>query len=168
MKKKDIDRIDLQILSILQKDAAVTNRELAQLIGLSPPPTLARVNALRAKGVIKKYIIKVDYNYLRYAVHRTVHIRTNVGDINEYLAQVLPLPWLTQYKGLARLGDISGKALFSFTCCAPTEEDFKEALDILTAPAFVLEADQYDVVASGDPENALIIDDIGDKVHPLN
>ena len=35
MKKRDIDLKDLEILNILQNNAVITNRELAEKIGLS-------------------------------------------------------------------------------------------------------------------------------------
>ncbi len=51
-----LDKIDIQILYILQNEGRITNTELARRIGISPPPTLERVKKLEKNGVIKKYV----------------------------------------------------------------------------------------------------------------
>lgn len=50
-----LDRIDLKILSELQRNGRVTNVELANAIGLSPSPCLTRVKRLEASGYITGY-----------------------------------------------------------------------------------------------------------------
>lgn len=52
----ELDRIDRQILSILQRDARIANTELADEIGLTPAPTLRRVRRLEEEGVIHHYV----------------------------------------------------------------------------------------------------------------
>ena len=52
----ELDRIDRQILSILQRDARIANTELADEIGLTPAPTLRRVRRLEEEGVIHRYV----------------------------------------------------------------------------------------------------------------
>lgn len=60
MKKIKLDPIDKKILDILQKNAKITNAQLAQDIGLSPAPTLERVKKLEKSGVISSYHAKID------------------------------------------------------------------------------------------------------------
>jgi Lrp/AsnC family transcriptional regulator, leucine-responsive regulatory protein len=55
-----LDAIDRKILDILQDNNQVTNLELAERIGLSPPPCLRRVRQLRDSGVIAKDVAIVD------------------------------------------------------------------------------------------------------------
>jgi Lrp/AsnC family transcriptional regulator, leucine-responsive regulatory protein len=55
-----LDAIDRKILNILQDDNQVTNLELAERVGLSPPPCLRRVRQLHASGVITKDVAIVD------------------------------------------------------------------------------------------------------------
>ncbi|WP_444994819.1 Lrp/AsnC family transcriptional regulator [Aliikangiella sp. IMCC44359] len=50
-----LDKIDRKILRILQKNARITNKELASQLGLSPPPTLERVKKLESSGFITGY-----------------------------------------------------------------------------------------------------------------
>ena len=50
-----IDTTDLKILKELQKNSKITNVELSKKIGLSPAPTLGRVQKLEKGGYIKSY-----------------------------------------------------------------------------------------------------------------
>ena len=50
-----LDRIDRQILQLLQGDGRMTNIELARRVGISPPPCLRRVRALEQAGLIRGY-----------------------------------------------------------------------------------------------------------------
>jgi DNA-binding Lrp family transcriptional regulator len=50
-----LDRIDLRILSQLQKNARITNVDLADAVGLSASPCLMRVKRLEKAGYITGY-----------------------------------------------------------------------------------------------------------------
>lgn len=54
------DRTDFEILSHLQHDARLSNKELAAKIGLSPSSTLARVRRLERSGALLGYHAEVD------------------------------------------------------------------------------------------------------------
>ncbi|MFI7277775.1 Lrp/AsnC family transcriptional regulator [Streptomyces sp. NPDC049879] len=55
-----VDPIDSAILGHLQRDARLTNRELARLVGVAPSTCLERVRSLRARGVITGYHAAVE------------------------------------------------------------------------------------------------------------
>ncbi|WP_419693298.1 Lrp/AsnC family transcriptional regulator [Mesorhizobium muleiense] len=59
-----LDKIDIKILSQLQKNGRVTNVELADLINLSPSPCLMRVKKLQAEGFITGYSAQIDVSKL--------------------------------------------------------------------------------------------------------
>src|SRR3984893_6648774 len=52
---KNLDEIDLKILSEIQADGRITNVELARRVGISPPPCLRRVRTLEEEGYIRAY-----------------------------------------------------------------------------------------------------------------
>jgi DNA-binding Lrp family transcriptional regulator len=56
----DLDRIDCDILNLLQKDARLSNKELAAAVGLAPSSCLARVQRLRSEGVLRGAHAAVD------------------------------------------------------------------------------------------------------------
>ncbi|MBZ9973923.1 MULTISPECIES: Lrp/AsnC family transcriptional regulator [unclassified Mesorhizobium] len=59
-----LDKIDIKILSQLQKNGRVTNVELADLVNLSPSPCLMRVKKLQAEGFITGYSAQIDVSKL--------------------------------------------------------------------------------------------------------
>jgi Lrp/AsnC family leucine-responsive transcriptional regulator len=56
----ELNRVDLQILEILQHDGRLPNVELAERIGMSPSPCLRRVKQLEASGLIERYVALLD------------------------------------------------------------------------------------------------------------
>lgn len=59
-KLEDLDRIDRQILRILQRAGRLPNVELARRVNLSPTPCLERVKRLEREGFIKDYVALLD------------------------------------------------------------------------------------------------------------
>lgn len=55
-----LDKVDLQILRILQENARLTTKELASRVSLSSTPVFERLKRLENNGYIKKYIAVVD------------------------------------------------------------------------------------------------------------
>src|SRR5436190_20795329 len=55
-----LDRIDMKILAVLQRDGRMTNQKLALTVGLSPRACLERVRRLEASGVIAGYQAVVE------------------------------------------------------------------------------------------------------------
>ncbi|MDE6538230.1 MAG: Lrp/AsnC family transcriptional regulator [Muribaculaceae bacterium] len=55
-----LDKIDMAILSELQRNGRLTNKELAAAIHLSPTPTFERVKRLEREGYINKYMAVLD------------------------------------------------------------------------------------------------------------
>ncbi len=55
-----LDKIDYQLLTILQKNAKVTNAYLAKEIGLSQAAVFERVKRLENTGLIKNYYAQID------------------------------------------------------------------------------------------------------------
>ncbi|OYY72166.1 Lrp/AsnC family transcriptional regulator [Sphingomonas sp. 28-63-12] len=62
------DRIDRQILELLQDDGRMTNVELAERVGLTAPPCLRRVRALEEQGAIRGYHASLDAATLGYPI----------------------------------------------------------------------------------------------------
>lgn len=59
-----LDRIDIKILSELQKNGRITNVELADLVHLSPSPCLMRVKRLQSEGYIEGYSAQINLSKL--------------------------------------------------------------------------------------------------------
>ena len=57
-----LDAIDIKILKVLQQNANLTTKELAEAVHLSPSPTFERQKRLEREGYIQKYVAIVDPN----------------------------------------------------------------------------------------------------------
>ena len=57
-----LDAIDIKILKVLQQNAKLTTKELAEAVHLSPSPTFERQKRLEREGYIQKYVAIVDPN----------------------------------------------------------------------------------------------------------
>jgi DNA-binding Lrp family transcriptional regulator len=57
-----LDAIDIGILQLLQHDARLTNKELADKLGKSINPIYERVRRLEREGFIQRYVALVDRN----------------------------------------------------------------------------------------------------------
>jgi len=55
-----LDDIDKKILDLLQENNQLTNLDLAEKLGISPPPCLRRVKRLRELGIIAKDVCLID------------------------------------------------------------------------------------------------------------
>ncbi|MCL6415286.1 Lrp/AsnC family transcriptional regulator [Aestuariirhabdus sp. Z084] len=69
-----IDRLDTAILKQLQQDCSVTNQQLAERVGLSPPACLKRVRKLKQSGLIKQQVALLDQEQLGACLHMVVEV----------------------------------------------------------------------------------------------
>lgn len=59
-----LDKTDFKILELLQKDAKLTNKQLAAHLGLTPTPIHERVKKLERSGIITGYSARVNRKML--------------------------------------------------------------------------------------------------------
>ncbi|HMU74027.1 MAG TPA: Lrp/AsnC family transcriptional regulator, partial [Ferruginibacter sp.] len=59
-----LDAKDLQILHLLQQNARITVKEIADKVHLSTTPVHERIRRLEANGVIKQYVALLDHTKL--------------------------------------------------------------------------------------------------------
>lgn len=55
-----LDRTDCEIIDLLQKNARLSNKELAAAVGLAPSSCLARTQRLRSEGILRGARADVD------------------------------------------------------------------------------------------------------------
>lgn len=76
-----MDNIDLQIVSVLHKDAKTPLKSLASTVGLSSPSTSERLKRLEERGVIGGYTLRVDHAQLGYPLRAVVRINPMPGKL---------------------------------------------------------------------------------------
>lgn len=63
-----LDRIDLKLLSELQKNSQIKKNELAEIVGLSVPSTIDRISKLESHGYIKSYNAVLNHKKLKHDI----------------------------------------------------------------------------------------------------
>jgi Lrp/AsnC family transcriptional regulator len=74
---KGLDRIDRQILHLLQVDATVSIQQVGERVGLSHNACWRRIKRLEEAGIIRKRVALVDPRKLGYGVTVFVTVRTS-------------------------------------------------------------------------------------------
>jgi Lrp/AsnC family leucine-responsive transcriptional regulator len=72
-----IDTIDIEIVSILQKNARTTQSDIAKAVELAPSAVLERIRKLEAKGVIRDYVTVIDPRAVGRGLLAFVAVRTS-------------------------------------------------------------------------------------------
>jgi len=75
-KAEKIDGIDLKILTCLQKDGGISQRDLAEQVGISQNACWRRLQRLRASGIIRGTYTDIDLTALGFDLTVFVMIRT--------------------------------------------------------------------------------------------
>ena len=94
-----LDETDLQILKILQKNAKLTTKELADAVHLTPTPVFERQKRLEKKGYIKKYVAVLDAEKLNQGLQ--VFCKVKLKQINHKIAdafthRIMRIPEVTE------------------------------------------------------------------------
>ncbi|MBL7700475.1 MAG: Lrp/AsnC family transcriptional regulator [Chitinophagaceae bacterium] len=70
-----LDRDDLQILQLLQHDARLTTKEIADKIGKSVSPVYERIRRLQSDGVIQQYVAVLDKRKIGKSLTAYTHVQ---------------------------------------------------------------------------------------------
>lgn len=93
--KSEIDQIDAHILRELQRDAAQSQRDLAEKIGLSQNATWRRVKLLEERGLIQGSSARIDRDALGFGlvVFAMIRTRNHSADwLKRFRAHVSAIP----------------------------------------------------------------------------
>ncbi|HVY14643.1 MAG TPA: Lrp/AsnC family transcriptional regulator [Rhodopila sp.] len=71
----EIDRLDLAILEVLQRDGRATAAELGEAAGLSASPSHRRQKMLEEAGVIQRYVALLDQEQVGLPINVFVTVR---------------------------------------------------------------------------------------------
>jgi DNA-binding Lrp family transcriptional regulator len=150
--------MDRQILNILQQDGRVTNVELAGRVGLTPGPTLARVNKLEAAGYLTGYVGLVDREKLGLSVTVivAVSLRSHTSETNAaFLKAVAELPEIIE------VHHVAGDDDFLLKVVAASPRDYEQfVLEKLTAVADLQRVKSTFVLSSPKSTTAIPIPEV--------
>ena len=81
-----LDRIDISILDVLQRNGRISNVNLAKQVNLSPSPCLDRVKRLEQEGYIEGYFAKLSEEKLNQSL--VAHVQVSLVTSNTAVFKV--------------------------------------------------------------------------------
>ncbi len=87
-----MDKIDLQLIRLLQKNARTPMKILAEEVYLSPPAVAARIEKLEQAGIIKGYYTSVDRIKLGYHITAFINLEINPKQKPEFYPFISACP----------------------------------------------------------------------------
>jgi DNA-binding Lrp family transcriptional regulator len=130
----DVDETDLVILRELAQDARLPNNALAQRAGIAASTCLARVRALRERGVIRGYHADIDPAALGRPLQAMVAVRLQAdsrGHLRSFVAGMARLPEVLNVFFLA------GKDDFLLHVAAASTQALRDFVERLSSNADV-------------------------------
>ncbi|HVI47506.1 MAG TPA: Lrp/AsnC family transcriptional regulator [Chitinophaga sp.] len=104
---EQLDKTDIRILRILQKDAKKTTKEIAELLNLSVSPVYERIRKMEKEGYIQKYVAILDKKLLKRSITAFCQVSIklhNETSIETFEAEVIALEEVQECYHLA--GDV--------------------------------------------------------------
>lgn len=107
-----LDSYDVRILDALQKDASLSNVELAEIVHLSASQCSRRRAALEEEGVIEAYLAKLNAEFLGLKLRAIVRLNMKNHD---QVDDVALSKWLTTQPEIQSAFSVSGDADYILT-----------------------------------------------------
>jgi DNA-binding Lrp family transcriptional regulator len=118
-----LDDVDRRLLELLAADARISNARLAAAVGIAPSTALARVRAMRSRGVIRGFHAEVDLAALGRPLQALVAIRLSVhsrDQIESFTEHVRALP------GVLSIFHVTGQTDYLLWVAATDAHDLRE------------------------------------------
>jgi len=94
-----VDKLDLKILDLVQKDGALTAAEIADRVGLSKAPCWRRIQKLREEGIIRRTVALVDSRAVNVGTTVFVTLKTanhSAAWFDKFVRAVQDIPEVTE------------------------------------------------------------------------
>ena len=75
-----LDAIDERLLAALVDDARISNKQLAELVGIAPSTALMRTRALSERGIVQGFEAKLSLSAIGRSVQALVAVRLRAHD----------------------------------------------------------------------------------------
>lgn len=138
-----IDRIDRDILSLLESDARLSFKDLAEQVGLSANAVAERVRRLVQRGVIHRFATEIDLKHaglpLRALIEVKLESTTTAQDLQALAGRI---------SGVLRALITTGRYDVVLEVAASDQEDLQRIIEALRAGGSV--RDTYTRVVAGE------------------
>jgi DNA-binding Lrp family transcriptional regulator len=91
----DLDRTDFAILSLLTKDAWLSNKQIAAAVGLAPSSCHERIKSLRARGVLLGAHAEVNLQAIGFALEAVLFVqlgKLEIEVVDDFVSSTAAVP----------------------------------------------------------------------------
>ena len=166
MKSSKLDKIDLRILEILQKDGRITNQKLAEQVSLSPSSCLQRMRRLEQEGVIQSYHASLNLGSIARHIMciATVSLRNHTQEeFNAFESLIEAIPEVVE------CFTVSGESDFLLRILCPDMNRYVEINDQLVGDnRYQVTINSYVVMKENIPYRGVDLSTLRDASETLN
>ena len=115
-----MDKIDKQILEILQENARTPLKSIAEQVFLSSPAVSSRIDHLEKQGIIKNYRARVDRHKLGYHITAFINLEMNPNKKPEFY------PFIKAERNVLECNCVTGEYSMLLKVAFPSTMDLDE------------------------------------------
>ncbi len=115
-----MDLIDLKLISLLQKNARVPLKQLAEQVFLSSPATAARIERLEKEGIITGYTARINHKKLGFPIIAFINLEVQPVQKPEFY------PFISKHPNVLECSCVTGH----YSMLIKVAFETTEALDV--------------------------------------
>ena len=124
-----IDKIDYQLVSLLQTDARLSNAALAERVGLTTSTVHERVKKLEKKGIIKGYVALVDAEALGKPIMAFIRLTLACGSADYLQAKSTVLSICQDEPDVLECHTVAGEDCYILKARAPSPGELEKLIE---------------------------------------
>lgn len=127
MASAKVDDLDLSILRELKKDARKSHRDIAEKLGVAEGTIYNRVNKLHEMGIIKRFMVDLDFSKLGYDLTTVIGLIVEGGFLQEVEDKIAKKP------NVSALYDVTGEYDALIVAKFKEREDLDKFIKVIMA-----------------------------------
>lgn len=152
-----MDKIDYRLISLLQENARMPLKQLAEKVFLSSPATAARIERLEKLGIISGYSVKVDHKLLGYPITAFINLEVQPQQ------KAVFYPFIKAHPNVLECSCVTGH----YSMLMKVAFESTEALDIFVGQLQTFGSTQTQIVFStAKEETGVNLENITDGKYP--
>jgi len=92
----ELDDLDLEILRLLQINARLSYRKIAERLGVSPATILVRLRRLKKKGIVKGFTVEIDPYKLGYQSLAYMLLKVDPRKLRKVISRFMKEPYIVE------------------------------------------------------------------------
>lgn len=152
-----MDKIDYKLISLLQQNARMPLKQLAENVFLSSPATAARIERLEESGIISGYGVKINHKKLGYPITAFINLEVQPSQ------KAIFYPFISEHPNVLECNCVTGH----YSMLIKVAFESTESLDIFIGQLQTFGSTQTQIVFSTAKEQSSVdMENILDNNYP--